>query len=390
VGVTAQFKMDGVAGHEAGPVAPQTPLDEAAMIDEVEAVGLRLEQEPTSIIESGQEPSQAGEPRMIPDVAGEVRHPLSNSILRPILRRNDSAPSQQYAQPTNPAPLPPNALGLPTDSLSLTQLRNLVREMPRLDRPSYAFVYKNASSFPDELEEWFFYNAEDQNILRDVKKTFVHEWVQYNGLRQDDGSAYLKGDIDWTKVDGADRERFVQDAVAAIGVEVSPTQCKSLEMLVYIALGCWHETAGLEGTDRSFASASDESSEAPQLSSSAFDKSSVQIEWIKRNVQLICNSGGLQPIYDVYRSSCIREWCVPFVLVPSVKRIHVKLIRRSDMALSGQDIKNDVRNMQRRVLWCAMTLIYVILEVERELESKESPQYRATICKSFLGHKCYC
>jgi hypothetical protein len=61
--------------------------------------------------------------------------------------------------------------------------------------------------------------------------------------------------------------------------------------------------------------------------------------------------------------------------------------RHSDMAISGQEIKNDVRNMQRRVLWCAMTLLYVILEVEREFESKDSPQYRATIRKLCLTHK---
>jgi hypothetical protein len=295
-----------------GSSASSFSLDEAAMIDEVDGVGLPGAQEQD--LPSNEEPNQSlstGKGKTVRHMPEELRSEPSNSKTRPVLQRNDSVPAESQLHPIQLGlSLQSQEDDLPTDSLSLTQLRSLVREMPKAEKPSYTFVYNDASSFPEEIEEWFSYSPDDQNALQDAKRSFIREWVMYNGLKEDDGSAYLKGDIDWTEVDDADRQRFVQDAIAILGEEdSSPSVCASLERLVYIALGCWHETAGQDISPMNRAEAGEDGTPpSPNNFDRSFRQSSLQLKWIKQNVQLMCNAGGFNPVYELFKNSCLREW----------------------------------------------------------------------------------
>ncbi|TKA63331.1 hypothetical protein B0A49_09492, partial [Cryomyces minteri] len=98
---------------------------------------------------------------------------------RPLMRREGSTPAPQ---PVLPAPdsYPPEP-GDPTDSLTLMQLKNLRAGFPKEAPPQpYAFEYKDAQSLPAELEEWFNYSLEDQDLL-DKKFQKINCVASYEG-----------------------------------------------------------------------------------------------------------------------------------------------------------------------------------------------------------------
>lgn len=306
--------------QETAPSAPDVPLDEAEMILGVEEQSPGGEQTATSGADAASKPEEPAEADAKPSTQ-EGAHEKTNTV-RPLLQRNGSTPNQFPPLPPVPAQIPapvlasastpvPPGPGNPTDSLSLVQLRSLVRDMPRAaEQTSYAFEYKDASSLYEEIEEWFSYNPEDRGMLFDAEAAFAREWTFYSGLDQDGGSAYENGRIDWTKADAAERERFVQHTLEALGQAESESRSRSLGALVYLLLGCWHETAGLELPGQTSTADAGEAMQEQDAPLTSPEKSAVQIDWMKRNVQLICDAGGYQPIYAILRKCCLREWCV--------------------------------------------------------------------------------
>ncbi|KIV98580.1 hypothetical protein, variant [Verruconis gallopava] len=302
------------------------------------------------------------------DAPQTVQRERNNVPARPALRRDGSVPAPSQPPPAPPPPTtdpPPQ----PTDSLSLMQLRTLVKEMPKVEPTPYAFVYKDAATLPEEIEEWFAYTTPERaNILR-AQSCFATEWGVFNNwaFTGEDESP-----LDWTKTSEERRRQFIQRLLDGIKNPDTEKRLEQLEALVYIVLGCWYETAGLETTVLTLEEASSllsqqgevanlpesssettaEKSEAEKRRDEAvaeqFSKSGLQLSWLKTNTKTLFNiDGALQTIYDAVRAACLRE-CVP--------------------ELGKAEVNATKLELERRETWCALTILYVCLEVARTAE----------------------
>jgi len=320
------------------------------VVDEAELIGLSSRDTP--IIEAG-----PGEELELPPLdTAEQQGLLRDETIDPPSGQDGasiSLPARPALVPT-PAPLhlPPPAPPAPppespqgTDSLSLTQSKKLA-----VEPTPYSFTYEDASSFEDELEEWFSYSVEEQAMLLKTRASFAHEWGSFNDL---DGAAYDEGSVEWVKSTGTEQEEFVQSLLAEIKLPDPVSRLKKLEALVYILLGCWHESAGSSVAKNDAEPAIPEgegtTNEEP-APGSRWAKSKLQVELIRKNVQLLIACGGLQTVVDVTRSACLRTCGVDV----------------------EPDTLRDGKDAERREVWCAMTAVYVVLEVARVEEKEHS------------------
>ena len=233
-----------------------------------------------------QDAQAGGSPKILANAALSPPKPLA----RPALRRESSAPPPPL-QPPPPAPPQRTDASSATDSLSLQQLRQLVTNLPKFERTAYAYTYQDTRSFPEELEEWFQYTEEERYMLLRAKQTFEEKWEQAQATRDDPSDEALE----WTDVDDAAREKFVDGAVKALEDSDYRTRIASLECLSYIALGAWCNTAGLE------AAADDFKTEDLGFSSSdtQYSKCWLQLRWIRKGVGLLAHFGALQKLLSL-------------------------------------------------------------------------------------------
>ncbi|KAL1601441.1 Factor arrest protein 11 [Paraconiothyrium brasiliense] len=269
---------------------------------------------------------------------------------RPVLRRDNSVPlsvpAPLHLPPPAAPPAPPPDATRPTDSLSLMQLQSLVSELPKENPAPYAFLYEDASSFEDELEEWFSYSVEEQAMLLKAQTSFAQEWGTFNGLNS---TPYEEGGLDWVKATRQQQSEFVQYLLGAIRRFDPVPRLKKLEALVYVLLGCWNESAGLGPTG------SEDDEDASQASlprdghaPGTYDKSAQHVKLIRKNVRLVIDLDGFEVLFRQLRSACSQACGV-------------------ETEANGP---RDNKDSERRELWCSMTAVYVVLEVAR-VEEKE-------------------
>jgi hypothetical protein len=188
-------------------------------------------------------------------------------------------------------------------------------------------------------------------MLLKTQASYSLEWSAFHGLN--DASNGEHG-LDWAAATTTQHGDFVQHLLRGLN-EVDPVlRLKRLEALVYVLLGCWHETAGLPEP------AVDEAAEtsASSARSSAYVKSGKQASLIKRNVYLLVDCNGVQTVVDALSSSLLRACGVD--VTPEAQR--------------------DSREAERREIWCSMTAVYVLLEVARDEEkTKNSLKLRSVI-----------
>lgn len=311
--------------------------------------------------------------------------PPGPSQFRPGLRRDASVPAPR--QPPPPAPLGVTSPSIQspgdgdgalsvadsTDSLSLMQLRSIVKDFPRVEPTPYAFVYADAASLPEEIEEWFTYGVEERARILKGQSSFAQEWGECNGW-EFGGEGEEGAGTQWAGLMDEEREQFVESLIERLREKEMDKRLRALEALVYLVLGCWHETAGLAqtGSERSSAekgkvkaeepesneevAEQPSSAEASQLSprdkalEEQFSKSKAQIYWIKTNVGTLFDCNGLQTVFDIVRDTCLRE-C-------------------SDDPM--REVTTAVqKEAEQRENWCALTVFYICLEVCRACEDKE-------------------
>ncbi|GME27068.1 N1221-like protein [Neofusicoccum parvum] len=280
---------------------------------------------------------------------GTAAQPPADGVAlptRPGLRREKSAPAPQRLPPPAP-PAPPFESGhQPTDSLSLLQLKKLVVDMPKVEPTPYAFEYEDAASFECEIEEWFSYSVEEQAMLLKAQSSFVEEWVALSDGTLSNLAAYEQGEMDWCKAEPALRDQLARKLIGNLAQPDKETRLRSLEALVYIALGCWHETAGLSKTEPGAPAEGEPTSPANDADQpSNYVKSDVQIDWIRNGVQMIHECDGINPIFDVARAACLREFATDVV----------------EQEIAPQED----REFDRRELWCSLTLMYMLYEIAR-------------------------
>ncbi|KAF1944894.1 N1221-domain-containing protein [Clathrospora elynae] len=299
-----------------------------------EELNLRLDtaEQQRLLLDQGDGRAQAEPPLTLPD--------------RPGLQRGNSAPTPaptHLPPPAPPAPLPDTPQ---TDSLSISQLQNLTQGIPKVEPAPYAFDYDDASSFEEELEEWFSYAVEEQAMLLKTQASFALEWRAFHGI--EDTSSGADG-LDWAAATTSQHRDFMQRLLGGVGETDSVLRLRRLEALVYVLLGCWYETAGLPEPAADSQAAAGRDSSMGHASSTAFDKPGKQASMIKRNVHLLADSNGIQTVVDVLRSSLLRACGVHVV----------------------PDAPRDSKEAERRELWSAMTAVYVALEVARSEEKTE-------------------
>jgi hypothetical protein len=325
------------------PLVPPV-VDEAELIGAPAAAANAMEEETA---EQPNPPLDTAEQQhLVLDSANAVPQQDSNGARRPArpgLRREGSVPTPAPLHLPPPAPIaPPPEVEQATDSLSLQQLRSLVGHLGKTDHAPYAFTYDDASSFEDELEEWFSYSVEEQAMLLKTCTSFSSEWPAFIEKTGDNS--------DWNEAGQQHQKEFIQLLLGGIKQTDPASRLQNLEALVYVLLGCWHDTAGMPCPNAGHEPASQESADSNNgdSHSSGYEKSGLQVHLIRNDVRLLVDCDGLQALLDVLRSSFARA-CDPDVVTPA---------------------SHNSKEAERRELWAVMTAVYVILEVAR-IEEKE-------------------
>ncbi|KAL8874727.1 MAG: hypothetical protein Q9198_006825, partial [Flavoplaca austrocitrina] len=274
------------AHSQSQPLPPPPPLIIKA--DELDSTGTDVST-PIPDISTPITPALQAPP--LPSVQSPSNQNLTTSPkpvqVRPILRREGS---------TRPLPpqAPPPALDqlqqqgeegtqLPTDSLSLQQLRRLVTEFPKLEPQAYAYEHTDTRSFAEEVEEWFPYSEDERYSLLRSKEAFEARWQQRG----------TTGGAKWIDVDDDTRRQFVHDITNDTAKD---NKVEAVECLAYLALGCWGETAGLEYE-----------TEAIQwcgISPGQFTRSTDQIRWMRKGCELLAACKTFESTFRVFCETC--------------------------------------------------------------------------------------
>ncbi len=285
---------------------------------------------------------------------------------RPQLRRDGSAPPPPQ-QP--PPPAPPQQqnddVGNTTDSLSLMQLKRLVTDMPRVEPIAYAFDYRDTQSFPEEIDEWFQYTGEDRNMVLQGKVMFEAKWENFTSETLVESG----GAPTWMRASDNERRAFIATKLSGLEDADLFTRVACLEAIVYVALGSWNDTAGLKDEGDSKIEAREEGDE----SGSIHELSSLQIQWMRKGVDMILACSGLQPIFNVFRRICEQEQ-----LVGSCLLNHLVCKCHSDVCVSrnydspdqyAQMVEDDralLKSAQQGEISNTFTLMYLLIEGGRE------------------------
>ena len=212
---------------------------------------------------------------------------------RPTLRRDGSAPPPP-SQPPPPAPASSFDPGNPTDSLSLPQLKQLVNQFPKVEQRAYAFQFADAQPFEEEIEEWFQYTEQDLNLLLSSRDSFESRWKVFCSNQRNSSEHFKRawGDNEpsWLEVDQRYRHQFLLLLSRELDSTDFQVRVTLLESIVYILCGAWGLTAGLERSDAQNVQGAPEKNDHDR-------HRAVQVEWIHRGAELLCNSPALQDLY---------------------------------------------------------------------------------------------
>ncbi|KAI9711904.1 MAG: hypothetical protein M1812_007058 [Candelaria pacifica] len=323
--------------------------------DEIDETGADI-----TISQSIEDPNNAGfaENRSIdvplalskPKDEAERPTPMTRIVVpaRPQPRRESSAPVPPLQLPPSPSAQPEREMSNATDSLSLMQLKKIVAEMPRGEATAYAFTYEDTAPLAEELEEWFIYSDEEREGLLHGRQTFEQAWEKYisrHTPKEPHGRS-------WIDVDGALRRKFVVQEVAGLEDPDVKRRGASLEALLYIGLGLWYETAGVEECGSEDTKEPNEEAEMSH-GNSRHPRSARQLKWITIGVEAIYDGMGVQAIFDVLRGACLRELSV---------ELNITDPERQDLL----EEQTEHQELERRELADALTLMYLMVEASRQ------------------------
>ena len=287
--------------------------------------------------------------------------PLQLPPRPPILRENSVPPPQQ------PPPAPPPENGEfpqdPPDSLTLADLKRIRSTFPNAQTPAkerleqkdydevYDFEYADAQSLPVEIEEWFSYSEEEKERLRRCREAFNKDW-----RATEEGKSCLDVTEDV-------RRAFVSKKLACLteshNAEDDGSAVTALEVLTYLGLGVWEETAGRQDGDGGTLQDLLPGTDRPGSKLGEYEASSVQLQWIVSMVDTLHACDGLQVIYSTLRSTCEADfeggnWAVDDYSSP-IKN-------------EGQLSRPPSESTE---MWCALTLLYLFVEVARSTQSQK-------------------
>lgn len=223
---------------------------------------------------------------------------------RPMLQREKSVPLSQQPSLSALPQISPDANN-PADSLSIAQLKKLVADIPREEQAPYAFTYEDTGSFQEEVEELFSYTVEEQSHLLQARSIFLQRWTEF-GVSDEEGGE--SDTIRWTVADEALKKKFL----TAVKSDLASDQAHhALMVLVYLALGCWYDTA-LQETKPVRKRRSSKHDTYRAAEARRFSTSETQVSTMKKNIHLIAEEVGVQAIFDAFRRACLDELSVQF------------------------------------------------------------------------------
>ncbi|KAH8600939.1 hypothetical protein B0O99DRAFT_293990 [Bisporella sp. PMI_857] len=238
---------------------------------------------------------------------------------RPQYQRNQPQPPPPHQPPPPPAP---QQVGNSNDSLSLQQLKRIVNEFPKGEPLQYAFNYDDTAAFEEEIDEWFSYNPAEFNRLVRAKDIFDRRWKKHSGKS-------------WLSSEEQVRRTFVQAQVQDLYSDDLRRRSKSLQALLHIILGVWHETAGFqpnvapskgkERPEEAGKKADSPSSWFPFLSKqepknasddgvvmktseSKTKATNFQLDHMKAGISLVADANGIQQFFEVMQNAFQRLW----------------------------------------------------------------------------------
>ncbi|KAH0075192.1 hypothetical protein KCU66_g21468, partial [Aureobasidium melanogenum] len=241
----------------------------------------------------------------------------------------------------------------PPDSLTLAQLKNLRAGFPVLQNPSqqpvplssvYDFEYRDSQSFPVEIEEWFTYSEKERSKLRQINAAFDHAWKAHTA--QDPVP-------DWTASPQLGMN-FVANLLHDLQLGSPHQQNQALQVLTYISLGTWEETAGRETLNPFFAVLG---SNQPQVTDGLpnYAGATFQIQIMINTLCMLAQQGAVPLVYSLMKSVCERD------LTASAQNEDT-----SNSKYAEGDESIDV--------WCTLTLIYLFVELSRIAEGTPDAQ----------------
>jgi N1221-like protein len=208
------------------------------------------------------------------------------------------------------------------DSLTLLQLRRLLgadgptagTAVQTVPEPTpYAFTYADASSLPEEIEEWFSYGLEERARVAKCHASFMSRWTGWNG------TTFGGGRDDWVKASLERRKEFVRDVLRGLGEGDVEKRVRDVETLVYIVLGVWDETSGLKKEEKESHDGAekvnsghfgdeDVRENGTTLLEGAYENFGRQIDWIRMNTDLLIDCGALPTTLELVKTTCERAW----------------------------------------------------------------------------------
>lgn len=229
----------------------------------------------------------------LPQSSPQTTVPMS----RPQLQR-----SQPQPPPPHQPPPPPSAQQIPpTDSLSLQQLRRIVSDFPKIDPTSYAFTYADTATFEEEVDEWFSYNDAEFRRLQRAKGTFERRWKKFAGK-------------EWTEAEQAERKKFMKQESNGLLAKDLRRRCKSLQTILHVMLGVWHENAGkiedqvAKGKQKDVSEPGNDTFEEPLETEPKTKATKSQLEHMKSGILLVAEADGIRHLFQVMQDAFNRLW----------------------------------------------------------------------------------
>ena len=221
---------------------------------------------------------------------------------RPLMKRESSAP-----RPPVPIEDIPRE---PQDSLTLADLKRIrsgftTASVPKQELQSfenvYDFEYTDAQDFLTETEEWFAYNEQERSILQGLQQNYAEAWIEHTGSGEETVPAW---------VDSNNKAvAFVNGQVKKLQQQDTQARFAAIQVLCNLVLGNWYETAGGKEDDP-FRNISSDDSKLPSMD--GYEKSSLQVYWMIRNVCLLTSSNAIPAVYEALRIACDRDLYVRF------------------------------------------------------------------------------
>lgn len=291
----------------------------------------------TSILSPGQKlPLSALAP---PDAAAPAGN-RPKAPPRPLLRRDASAPPPP---PSQPPPAPP-AQVLPeghTDSLSLPQLKQLVRQFPKMEARAYDFHYSDSQDFATEIEQWFRYTEQDQALVLCSRDTFEQLWKTWYRRRSNDLGA--KDPSEWLSVEQSTRQHFLRHCIVTELSSDVGQRVETLECLTFLLLGVWSFTSGLpkaEGGD---------SLEAV-TKGDEHQWNLAQVDWMHKGADLLATTDNGTAI----------KW-----LIENFKRLASQHAGENPSPPNGRQTPNEDVDMFFHETKLTLTCLYILIESAR-------------------------